>query len=211
MPALARTVLWVAAYVFASLLGRIIVVQPHSVGVVWPASGIALVWLASAHHRQQLITDTVLLSVCTMVVIALTDGGALRSTLALLSVVQTLVALWLIRRWVPNIWGSGGREAISNLNQFGRILAAVAIGALAMAVLRTVLGILLVPGDEWSLAIGRWGRNATAMGTIGVFGLLLGGWMDEKHERGQPVFNPPSRNDLLHGTGVLALTAAASG
>ena len=211
MPALARTVLWVAAYVFASLLGRIIVVQPHSVGVVWPASGIAFVWLASAHHRQQLITDTVLLSVCTMVVIALTDGGALRSTLALLSVVQTLVALWLIRRWVPNIWGSGGREAISNLNQFGRILAAVAIGALAMAVLRTVLGILLVPGDEWSLAIGRWGRNATAMGTIGVFGLLLGGWMDEKHERGQPVFNPPSRNDLLHGTGVLALTAAASG
>ncbi len=175
--------------------------------VVWPASGLALVWLASALTRKQLVIDTVLLSISTAVVIALTDGSTLQSVLALLSVVQTLVALWLIRRWVPHLWGAGGRESMSKLGDFGRILAAVAIGALVMAVLRTVLGMLFVPGEVVELAYGRWGRNAAAMATIGVFGLLLGGWIAERRDQGRPVFNQPTRGDMLHGVGVVAATA----
>ena len=208
VPALPRTALWLTAYVFACLLGRIIIVNPHSVVIVWPASGLALVWLASALTRKQLVIDTVLLSVSTAVVIALTDGSTLQSVLALLAVIQTLVALWLIRRWVPHLWGAGGRESMSKLSDFGRILAAVAIGALVMAVLRTVLGLLFVPGEVLELALGRWGRNAAAMATIGVFGLLLGGWVTERRDRGLPVFNRPTRDDVLHGLGVVATTTA---
>ena len=191
----------------ACLLGRIIIVQPHSVVVVWPASGLALVWLASALTREQLVIDTVLLSVSTAVVIALTDGSTLQSLMSLLSVIQTLVALWLIRRWVPHLWGGGGREPMSKLGDFGRILAAVAIGALVMAVLRTVLGLLFVPGEVMGLAYGRWGRNAAAMATVGVFGLLIGGWIAERRDRGLPVFNRPARPDMLHGIGVVTATA----
>ena len=194
------------AYLLASFLGRIIVVQPHSVGVVWPASGVALVWLASSHSRRQLVVDTVLLSVSTTLVIALTDGSALRSALALLSVIQTLVALWLVRRWVPGIWGTGGRVALGKLRQFGLVLTAVAIGALAMAVVRTALGVLLVDDEGWYLAVGRWGRNSSAMATIGFFGLVLGGWLAERRDRGLPAFARPTRGDLLHGAGVLAGT-----
>jgi signal transduction histidine kinase len=207
VPALPRTALWLTAYVVACLLGRIIIVHPHSVVVVWPASGLALIWLASARTREQLVIDTVLLSVSTAVVIALTDGGTLQAVLALLSVIQTLVALWLIRRWVPHLWGCGGRESMSKLGDFGRILAAVAIGALVMAVLRTALGLLFVPEEVLRLGYGRWGRNAAAMATIGVFGLLLGGWIAERRDRGLPVLNRPTPRDLVHGAGVAVATA----
>ena len=148
-----------------------------------------------------------LLSLSTAVVIALTDGSPLQSFLSLLSVIQTLVALLLIRRWVPHLWGGGGREPMSKLGDFGRILAAVAIGALVMAVLRTVLGLLFVPGEVVGLAFGRWGRNAAAMATIGVFGLLLGGWITERRDHGRPVFNRPTGRDLGHGVAVAAVTA----
>ena len=154
------------------------------------------------------MVDTVLLSVSTMVVFALTDSGTVRSALALLSVIQTLIALWLLRRWVPGIWGTGGRVVMSRLSQFGLILSAVAIGALAMAVLRTLLGVLVVPGDHWVLGIGRWGRNASAMATIGVFGLVLGGWLAEHHDRGEPVLQRPTRSDALHGAGIVVATVA---
>jgi signal transduction histidine kinase len=208
VPALPRTALWLTAYLVACLLGRIITVQPHSIVVVWPASGLALVWLASARTRNQLVIDTVLLSVSTALVIAFTDGSALQSVLALLSVVQTLVALWLIRRWVPHIWGGGGRECMSKLGDYGRILTAVAIGALTMAVLRAVLGLLLIPDEVVGLAVGRWGSNAAAMATVGGFGLLLGGWLTERRDLGLPAFNRPSRNGVLHGIGVTVSTLA---
>lgn len=94
MPAQGRTALWLTAYLAASPLGRAVVVQPEKVGLVWPAAGIALVWLASS-NRKLLPIDLLLMSVSTMVVLALTEGGLARSILSLAVSVQTLLALWL--------------------------------------------------------------------------------------------------------------------
>src|SRR3954463_5803721 len=105
----ALTLVWFLGYVLALLLGRIIIVQPHNVGVVSPAAGLALVWVATARDRSQVIVDSLLLAVATGTVIALTDGTLGQSILSLLSVLQVLVAVWLMRRWVPHLWGGGGR------------------------------------------------------------------------------------------------------
>ncbi len=206
IPRPALTLVWLLAYVLTSLLGRIIIVQPHNVGVVWPASGIALVWLATAQTRAQMVSDTILLSVATGTVIALTDGSVAQSALSLLSVIQTVVAVYLIRRWVPHLWGGGGRQSMSRLSDFGRVLAAVTIGALAMAVLRTALGLAFIPDEILRLGVGRFGRQAAAMATIGVFGLLIGGWIAERRDAGLPVFDRPSRNDWLHVVGIVTVT-----
>ena len=208
MPAVPRTIIWCLLYVFASLLGRIIIVQPNNVGVVWPAAGVALVWVASARGRNQLIGDAVLLAALTTTVIALTEGTTAQILLSPLSVVQPLVALWLIRRWVPHIWGAGGREPMNKLGDFGRILAAVAIAALVMSVLRTTLGLVFIPGEMAELAVGRWGRNAAAMATLGMLGLLIGGWLAQRRDAGLPPVSPPSRSDVLHGVGVTLATIA---
>ncbi len=208
MPAVPRTIIWCLLYVFASLLGRIIIVQPNNVGVVWPAAGVALVWLASARGRNQLVIDAVLIAVLTTTVIALTDGTTAQILFSPLSVVQPLVAVWLIRRWVPHIWGGGGREPMNKLGDFGRVLAAVAIAALVMSVLRTTLGLVFIPDETAELAIGRWGRNAAAMATLGTLGLLIGGWLAQRRDAGLPPVSPPTRNDALHGIGVTLATVA---
>ena len=94
---------------------------------------------------------------------------------------------------------------LKRLRDLGFLLAIVITTALLTAVLRTLLGIALVPGDGWDLLPGRWGRNASAMATIGTFGLILGGWIAVHRDRGKPVLTRPDRSDVLNGVGILVM------
>ena len=202
------TVVWTAAYVLASLLGRIIVVEPHHVGLVWPAAGVALVWLASAGPRRELVVDTVLLTAATMVVLGLTGSTTVQVLASVTTSVQTLVTLVLVRRWIPGVWGSGGRVPISQLPRFGLFLVAVAAGALVQSVLRTAIGVAFIAGEPASLFTGRFGRNAAAMATVGLCGVLIGGWVAQRRDAGRPVVPRPEADDLAHLLGATALTAS---
>ncbi len=203
----ARTVAWLTAYVGACLLGRVIVIQPENIGLVWPAAGVAMVWLASSTRRTWLL-DIVLLSVSTVVVLLLTEGGVTRSFLSLLTVFQAVITILALRRWVPGIWGTGGRVPFKRLRDFGLLLLVVMATALVTAVLRTLLGLALMPGEGFDLLLGRWGRNAAAMATIGTFGLLLGGWIAEHRDQGTPVLVRPTRTEVLHGAGIVPAVVA---
>jgi PAS domain S-box-containing protein len=206
LPALTRTALWLTAYVVASLLGRIIIVQPHNVGLVWPAAGMSLIWLASSTPRLWK-TDLALVSVATVVVLFVTDGGVLRSLLALTTVLQVVLVVWALRRWLPHVWGGGGRVPISRLGEFGQFLFIIGTAAAIASLLRIALGLLFIPDEIFSLLYGRWGRNAAAMATVGVFGLLVGGSLAEQHDGGRRAFPAPTRNDVLHTAGIAAVTA----
>ena len=199
-----RTVAWLTAYVGACLLGRFTVIQPENIGLVWPAAGVAMVWLASSTRRTWCL-DIVLLSVSTFVVLLLTEGGVTRSILSLVTVFQAVVTVLALRRFVPGIWGTGGRVPLKRLRDLGFLLAVVITTALLTAVLRTLLGIALVPGEGWDLLPGRWGRNASAMATIGTFGLILGGWIAVHRDRGKPVLARPDRSDVLNGVGIVVM------
>jgi signal transduction histidine kinase/integral membrane sensor domain MASE1 len=204
----ARTGLFLVAFVAATLLGRIIIVEPASVGVVAPGPGVALVWLASSPNRRWFVIDAVLLSFATMVALLLSSGTDKQALISMLSVIQVVLTVLLLRRWVPQIWGAGGRRPMNSLGELGRVLAAIAIGTLLYTLLRAALGVLLIPEETWSMGIGRFGRSATAMATVGLTGLLLGGWLAEHRDRGVPPFNRPSRDDLLNAAGVLASSLA---
>lgn len=194
-------------YVGACLLGRFTVIQPENIGLVWPAAGVALVWLASSTRRTWVL-DIVLLSVSTVVVLLLTEGGVTRSFLSLLTVFQAVITILALRRWVPGIWGTGGRVPFKRLRDFGFLLLVVMATALVTAVLRSLLGLVLIPEESFDLLLGRWGRNAASMATIGTFGLLLGGWIAEHRDRGTPVLLRPTRADVLHGAGIAAVVLA---
>ncbi len=206
VPALPRTVLWLTLYVAASLLGRAVVVQPENVGVVWPAAGVALAWLASS-TRRLLPIDLVLMSGSTMVVLAMTEGGLARSVLSLSVVVQTLAVLWLLRRLVPGIWGTGGRVPFTRLSQFGRILGAITLAVFVTALARSVIGSFLFENESVDMLLGRFGRQVSALMTIGVLGLLVGGWLAQRRDEGLPFVIRVAPRDAVHLLGIEALTA----
>jgi signal transduction histidine kinase len=205
VPTVGQTALWLTAYVLASLVGRIIIVQPHSVGLVWPAAGVAFVWLACTTGRRWFL-DIALLCLATVTVLLVTDGGVVRSLLSVWVVLQAALAVWLVRRWVPGIWGAGGRVPLTRLSELGGVLVAVTLAAFTVALVRTLVGLVVIPDELFSLFGGRWGRNAAAMATIGVFGLLLGGWLAQHRDQQRPVLGPVTRSDALHAAGIVAAT-----
>ena len=108
----------------------------------------------------------------------------------------------------PRDLGTGGRVPFKRLRDFGVLLLVVIVTALITAVLRTLLGQIVMPEESFDLLLGRWGRNAAAMATIGSFGLLLGGWIAERRDAGRPVLVRPSGTDVLHGAGIVATVGA---
>jgi signal transduction histidine kinase len=211
VPSVVRWTAWSAALVFVMLLSRSLVVQPDNVSLIAPSSGLALVWLASARDRRELVVDIVLVTLITVVVLALTNGTAMQVVLSVLFPLQPLAVIYLLRHWTPHLWGAGGRRAMGTMADFGLVLLAMVVGVLAYSVLRTALGELLIPEETLRLALGRTTRSIAAMATIGVGGLLLGGWLAEHRDQGRPAFNRPNPADLGQALGATAATAVIFG
>jgi signal transduction histidine kinase len=193
------------------LLSRSLVVQPDNVSLIAPSSGLALVWLASARDRAELTVDVLLLTLVTVIVLALTDGTSMQIVLSIIFPLQALIVISLLRRWTPHLWGGGGRLAMGTMADLGLTLLAMAGGLVAYALVRTALGELLIPQETLSIALGRTTRAASAMATIGVGGLLLGGWLAEHHDQGRSAFNRPTPADVGQALCITASTAIIFG
>ncbi len=211
VPSVVRWIGWSAGFVFVMLLTRSLVVQPDNVSLIAPSAGLALVWLASARDRSELVVDVVLMAALTVTVLVLTDGTAMQTVLSVLSPLQALAVLYLLRRWTPELWGGGGRRAMGTMADFGLVLLAMSAGVLAYALLRTALGELLIPQETLEIALGRTTRALAAMSTIGVAGLLFAGWVTEHHDQGVAAFNRPSPADVGQALGAAAATTVIFG
>lgn len=207
VPAALRWVAWATVFVFTMLLSRSLVVQPDNVSLIAPAAGISVVWLASARNRLELLVDVVLMTVLTVVILMFTDAPHIQVALSVVYAVQPLVVVYLLRRLVPHLWGGGGRKPMGTMVDFGLVLLSMAGGLVVYALLRTTLGELFDPKETLSIALGRTTRAASAMATIGVGGLLLGGWLAEHDDEGRSPFSRPTPADLGHAFGVTAATA----
>jgi signal transduction histidine kinase len=206
LPSGIRWVGWSAVFVFAMLLSRSLVVQPDDVSLIAPSSGLAVVWLASARNQTELIVDVVLMTVLTVVILIYTSGTPIQVVLSVLFALQPLAVVYLLRRWVPHLWGGGGRRAMGTMADFGLVLLCMAGGLIAYSLLRTALGELLAPQETLGIALGRTTRAASAMATLGVGGLLLGGWLAQHHDEGRSPFSRPTTSDVGHALGVAAVT-----
>ncbi len=124
----------------------------------------------------------------------------------LLAPLQYLAVIYLMRRWVPQLWGAGGRRSMRMLPEFGLVLLAMGLGVLVYSLARTLFGELFIPAEDLSLAVGRGARSLSAMITLGTFGLLLGGWLAETKDAGRSPLPRPSAADI--GTLVTGVVAA---
>ena len=172
--------MFIVAYVLLGLRGRATIIEGTELATIWPAAGVAVLWLM-VRGAAPLSLDTALLAVTSFLVNWLTGAPLwLALLLTATNLAQTLVVVMLLRRTLPTPTTVGAIDAPRRL---ARYLANVGIGVLA----GTALGIvgLGVAGQPASLLdASLWfGRNLCGILVPTTVGLLLIQYFSEPHPR----------------------------
>jgi signal transduction histidine kinase len=192
------------------VLGTRTVADDSGFALFWPASGVALAWIASAPARLRAL-ELALVGVLAAVSVHGVDPSPWAALDRLVGVPLALVVfLVLSRRWVPGVWGTGGTRPVETLRQYGFLVgAAVAAGlteaALALVVLLPEKGAPFERVGELALT------HTIALGTVGVTLLVVGGWAAgppdaRAAERLAAVRASVRRTDVLLTTAGIATT-----
>lgn len=169
-----RLAVWVPVFVTAGVLGRLTIIDGGAMSLVWPAAGVAAIWLASA-TRRTLPVDVVVLSAAVLAVNLVTGAS---TALALLFVVTNLVQVGCfvlpMRRLRPGLYLFGGTDPVATLRDLsafaGCAVVACAAGAAVGSAGVAALGLQPL---QLSSAMVWWGRNSAGMVVVGLLGLLL--------------------------------------
>jgi signal transduction histidine kinase len=164
---------WAAAYVVASWLGHRTLSGGSGLELFWPASGVALAWIATCEPRLRPY-ELGLLGVLAAGW-AYADGQAWSAALAALLGVPLAMVVYLLaaRRLAPGTWGAGGTNEVQTLRQYGLLLAAAlaagmteAIVALALTAPRRGLSAVQVGEDAVT--------HTVSMAAVGITLLVIG-------------------------------------
>lgn len=190
-----------ALYGALGLLGRVTVLDGTALALVWPAAGVALLWFL-LRGAGPLSPDAPLLALTAFAVMWSSGATpALAALVALTNVAQTLLAVVLLRRWCPGLYGAGGDRPLDSTPILARYVAALGVAMAAGAVLGT--GLLPLTGEHPDLEeLGLWlGRNLCGALAITTVGLFVAEWLS--HARPRP-------SQLRAGAGGPAELAVAS-
>jgi PAS domain S-box-containing protein len=206
-PAVLRSLAYALVYIAAGFVGRATVVDDGSMSLVWPAAGVAVLWFLR-QGRETRTLDVALLSVSVLGVNLVTGAPAgLAGILLVSNLVQTFVAVAVLRRWSGELWGNGGSRTIDTTFALLRVVLASVLAALVGASVGT-LGLWLVNDTfAWSASLVWWGRNLAGMVAVTSLGHLV------LHRLR---FGPPDRPPHLGGlagpveaSALVAVTVAA--
>jgi signal transduction histidine kinase len=171
-----RIFAWAAAYAVAVWLGHLTLVGTTPYPLYWPASGVALVWIATANPRTRGV-ELVLLGLVGAASLAALDGTRWQVPEALIGTpVGVAVFVAVSHRLSPSVWGSGGIRPIRTLRQYGGLVAAAAGAGVAEAV---VAAVVLAPdrGEPFARAAELGISHTVSMVTIGGTGLVIAAWL----------------------------------
>lgn len=169
-----RLAVWLPAFVAAGVLGRLTIIDGGSLSLVWPAAGVAAIWLASA-TRRTLPVDAAVLGAAVFVV-NLVTGAPVGLALVLVATNLLQVACFVlpVRRLRPRLYLFGGTDPVATLRDLaaivGSALVACAVGAVVGGSGLALLG--LQPLQALGVVV-WWGRNSAGMVVVGLLALLL--------------------------------------
>lgn len=163
-----------ALFMAAGYLGRLTVIDDDALSLVWPAAGVAALWLSSG-NRHTWAVDVAALAAATFT-INVTTGASVPVAIAFAvsNILQVGAFVVLARRWIEDVWGLGGHTPLHRLVDLGRLVIASLTAALIGAGTGAIGLWLTADGPELSSFVVWWGRNTVGMVVIITFGLLAG-------------------------------------
>lgn len=171
---LARTAAFAALYAAAIITGRSTVIGDTRMALVWPAAGVAIVWLCAQRGARARWVDLASLTAIAWIGNAVTGTGLLLGgTLAVANLVMAVVFVCLLSRFRPALWGAGGSRRLSNPWELGSLLGFAALAAAAGSVIG-LTGLFLTTGHLPAVAFADWmARQVTGMFVVGTAGMWL--------------------------------------
>ncbi|SEC26708.1 Signal transduction histidine kinase [Nocardioides exalbidus] len=185
-PATPRTTLpllavasFAVAYGVLTVVGRMTIVHGQSVSLVWPAAGVATMWLLteSPRHQWRVLAPLALVHA---LILGLTNAAPLLMVLGALSiVVQTWVIVLLVRTWCPEMLGAGGSRSLRSPRTLAVATGAVVVGCVVGAGIGTVaLWSSDASVDAWTF-VAWFARHVTGVLAVGGVGHLAWEWLTQ--------------------------------
>lgn len=169
-----RLVIATTLFVAAGYLGRATIIDGEALSLIWPAAGVAALWIGSG-HRSTIALDLAALATATFIVNNATGAAP---DVALVFVVSNLAQVCLfvllVRTTIPGLFAFGGRRPLERLLDLGQLCLSAVTACLVGASVGT-LGLDLVHGSTpMSSFLVWWGRNSVALIVITTLGVLVG-------------------------------------
>src|SRR6478736_2164208 len=172
----ARAAAFATAYALLTLIGRATATEGQVVSLIWPGSGVALLWLLAESPRHVLRVLVPLMAIHFGVVLATGVSPLLGFFGAASVTLQTAVTGLLLRRWCPTMLGAGGTASIRSPRNLAAMAGAAAIGCALGAVIGT-LGVWLDAAPVTVLTPVAWfARHIAGVLTVGAVGHLAWEW-----------------------------------
>lgn len=172
-----RSVAFAVAFLVAVLAGRATVMDSTSLSLVWPAAGVAALWLLVQRGAGTRRLDLGLLAVLTLVANLVTGAPPwLAAAFVAANVVQVLVLERLLLRWTGP-FGDDDRPRLTTLRHLGGLVASAVVASAAGAVIGPVAVALTSGTWSWTTVAVWMCRNVGAIVLTVALGLhLLAAW-----------------------------------
>ncbi len=190
VPGVLRQVAFVCATWIATDVGFASYRDDFGVSLIWPLSGVVLLWAATGDRRTWPIDAVLLVATSATALLVADSTGGQAAMGALQVLVQAVVYQWVMVRWAPGLWGSGGTRALRRTGDLAVFLLAVTAGSAVASTLRA-LGLGLVPASGAGEAALVLARNLSWMLVVGAVALHLGPRL--ARDGGQPATGPGAK------------------
>ncbi len=193
-------------YAVLAFLARLTTVDGQAVSLLWPGSGVAMLWLLAEAPRRQLRVLVPLAAIHAGVAWATHAPTPVFVLGAVSMACQTWITVALLRRWCPTLLGAGGTESFRSPRTLAYTCAAAVLGSAAGALIGT-FGVRAAGAgwDGWVLQ--AWfSRHLTGLLVVGCIGHLAWEW---RTQRIAPRARGGSRRELVVLWAVSVLVVAA--
>ena len=173
--------LFAVLHAVAVILGRATVLPGQPISPVWPAAGVAVLWLMWTRRPGAALVTLAIEQVVVMLATGASPVLTIAATLAAL--LQTWLVVVVLRRWVPGALGTGGEASIHSLPVLARGTTAVMLGC-AVGALVGCAGLLLDLGAVTWVDLAQWfGRQLCGLMIVASVGHLTWERLTQPHRR----------------------------